>query len=494
MEPSSELIQELRTKFFQKLENDGAPDPGGFHPADLARAKNSDDWLRRFLMHHECNVNEALQMLWECVEWRKKFGTNEITENNIRMDYVNEGSLFVHNRDKDGSNLLIFKSKKHVKGQKDMDELKRVVVYWFERLERLDNGKPISLFFDMSDTGMSNMDMEFIKYLIGLFSQYYPYFLSYIIIFDMPWILNAAFKIIKTWLPAKAVQKIKFLNKTTLKEYVEPDQALRCWGGNDDYVFTFVPEQLALPVDRADDSRKKVHFADGSPMTESFPGGFSEGQLSKDSSQSGNSSLSIVPPDVINFANQGAELTGTISLTNTAETIISYKIKTTSPEKFRVRPSTGTLAPGRSVSINVVLQPGYQLPALSRDKFLIMSLPVESQDMTPQEVTDLWKTNGKTLEQHRLRCSVGGATGDGQLRNGTAFISQPHLDTDKQIAQILSQVRQLNENHQSLHADLRRTQTLQWLSMFLIAMVGFVIIYTTGDSDPNADKSSCLLP
>ena len=54
----------------------------------------------------------------------------------MRLDYLQDGSLFVHNKDKDGKYLLIFKSKKHVKGQRDVDELKRCVVYWFERLER----------------------------------------------------------------------------------------------------------------------------------------------------------------------------------------------------------------------------------------------------------------------------------------------------------------------------------------------------------------------
>jgi hypothetical protein len=72
-------------------------------------------------------------------------------------------------------------------------------------------------------------------------------------------LIVAAFKIIKSWLPAKAVQKIKFVNKTNLKDYVEPDQALKCWGGLDDYTFIFVPEQRSTVLnDRFDDSRKKV--------------------------------------------------------------------------------------------------------------------------------------------------------------------------------------------------------------------------------------------
>jgi len=64
------------------------------------------------------------------------YSISEINESNVRLDYLQDGSLFAHNKDKDGKILLIFKSKKHVKGQRDMEELKRCVVYWFERLER----------------------------------------------------------------------------------------------------------------------------------------------------------------------------------------------------------------------------------------------------------------------------------------------------------------------------------------------------------------------
>lgn len=94
----------------------------------------------------------------------------------------------------------------------------------------------------MAEAGLSNMDMELIKYLINLFKSYYPNFLNYIIIFEMPWILNTAFKLIKSWLPAKAIPKIKLVNKTTLKEFVDPNDALKSWGGNSDYVFKFVSE------------------------------------------------------------------------------------------------------------------------------------------------------------------------------------------------------------------------------------------------------------
>ena len=63
-------------------------------------------------------------------------------------------------------------------------------MYWFDRLEKQTKGDKISIFFEMTGAGLSNMDMEFVQYLITLFRDYYPFFLNYIIIFEMSWILN----------------------------------------------------------------------------------------------------------------------------------------------------------------------------------------------------------------------------------------------------------------------------------------------------------------
>lgn len=58
---------------------------------------------------------------------------------------------------------------------------------------RLTNGDQITIFFDMMGSGLSNLDMEFTNYLINLLKMYYPAFLNYIIIFEMPWVLNGKF-------------------------------------------------------------------------------------------------------------------------------------------------------------------------------------------------------------------------------------------------------------------------------------------------------------
>ncbi|KAK4877311.1 hypothetical protein RN001_009817 [Aquatica leii] len=405
VEISTKQIQELRSSFFKDLQTKGS---SSVHPDDLERIESNDDWLRRFLLHHDSNEKEALNMLWDTVLWRKEFKTNEINESNLNMDFIKEGVFFYHGRDIDGCSLFIFKSKKHIKGQLDFEDVKRTVIYWLERLERLDKGKSVSIFFDMEGCGLSNVDMELIKYIIHVFKHYYPNFLNYIIILEMAWILNALFKVIKAMLPEKAVGKIKMVKKNDLKLYVEPDQALKCWGGNDNYVFVFESEEREVVNSLPVPNNKKVHFADGSPTTDYT--NFS------DKEQGDGDILKVQPASVITFIKEGGELVSTLELYNSDNQInISYKMKTTSPEKFRVRPSAGCLEPGGSATITVTLLSGFQLGGLSKDKFLVMSMPVDSTELSSQELVDLWKNaSNKNISQHRLRC----AQGD-EIKNGS---------------------------------------------------------------------------
>lgn len=43
------------------------------------------------------------------------------------------------------------------------------------------------------------------------------------------------------------------------------------------------------------------------------------------------------------------------------------------------------------MSVSVMVQTGFQLSTLSKDKFLIMGMSVDSADMPTQEMTDMWK-------------------------------------------------------------------------------------------------------
>lgn len=113
----------------------------------------------------------------------------DICEENIRLDYVKCGSVFIHGRDIDDSVMIVFKSKLHTRGAQNIDDSKRCLVYWIERAFRQSNGEPLTIVFDMMNAGMSNIDMEYTRNIINVF-KLYPNSLNYILVLEMPWIMN----------------------------------------------------------------------------------------------------------------------------------------------------------------------------------------------------------------------------------------------------------------------------------------------------------------
>lgn len=114
----------------------------------------------------------------------------DISEANINMEYIECGLTFPRNYDIDGKRIFIIKSKLHVRGLRNADDLLRIFIYWMERLNREGNFDQCSIFFDLAGTGLSNMDIDHTKSIINILKFYYPNNLNYIFIYELPWILN----------------------------------------------------------------------------------------------------------------------------------------------------------------------------------------------------------------------------------------------------------------------------------------------------------------
>ncbi|BFF98098.1 motile sperm domain-containing protein 2 [Drosophila madeirensis] len=235
--PTAEQVAEVKTKFLQKLESE--PPADAFLPEDLKRITDSDLWITKLLEAFDLDVEKTLTKLWENLAWRQSYGVYNINESNVNQEYLREGSIYAHNKDKDGKPLLIISIKKHSKS-KNTDDLLRLVVYWIERIHRENNLEKITIFMDMTGSGLGNMDIDFIKNIVNLFETKYPYVPNYILVHELPFLLNAAFKLVKTFLPAKAVEILRVTTKKDVTEYVDKDNCLALWGGNDEYEYKFV--------------------------------------------------------------------------------------------------------------------------------------------------------------------------------------------------------------------------------------------------------------
>lgn len=518
--PSPQQLVQLRERALSKIAELGSD---GVLSEDVVKISQSDHYVKRFWLHvfdHPGEqMDEACNMIIETLKWRKSFEVDKISEDTLNAAFFDKGTVYSHNRDKDGKKLIVFHVGIHEKGKFKMDEMKRFFIYYLERMEREEKGELITIVFDCRNAGLKNMDMEFIQFIIGVFKDYYPEMLNYILVFEMPWVLNAAWKVIKAWLPAAAVKKIKFLTKSNMNEYIDESNRLECWGGSDPWEYTFEPEvRQPIPEVVSSSGAALVNGSQHEVFDESVRLSSSEEALRKktvtfaevrsspsvDSFNSSYSSSSA-PPDIIRLnpsqevifsSSPNGDLWAKVQLTNICERKVGFKIKTTSPEKYRVRPSSGILNPRQELVVELHLS-GQQgnSASLLRDKFLVTVIYLDTASETSNAKLQELLKNMKPEGQYRLRCQLAGEAGGistggtgvssattavHAMAGGAAGSQASHQDAaSKDLNTLFKKINKLSEKMEDVESQLSHSSRIQYiflvLTLFLLLLVWFYL-------------------
>ncbi|CAK9184984.1 unnamed protein product [Ilex paraguariensis] len=151
-----------------------------------------------------------------------------------------------------------------------------------------------------------------------------------------------------------------------------------------------------------------------------------------------------------------------LKVVNNTENHVAFKVKTTSPKKYFVRPNTSVIQPWDSCVIRVTLQAQQEYPPdmQCKDKFLIQSTTVPPHtdvDELPQDI--FTKDSGRTIEECKLRVvyisphAAPGTSGEGFKQSfDTSSMDHPTSSEDNQALQHLKGERD---------AAIRLTQQLQ---------------------------------
>ncbi|XP_046896211.1 vesicle-associated membrane protein-associated protein B-like isoform X1 [Hypomesus transpacificus] len=97
-------------------------------------------------------------------------------------------------------------------------------------------------------------------------------------------------------------------------------------------------------------------------------------------------------------------VTTTLKLSNPTDRNVCFKVKTTAPRRYCVRPNSGIIDAGTSINVSVMLQPfDYDPNEKSKHKFMVQSL------LAPYDMTDMegvWKeAKPDELMDSKLRCA-----------------------------------------------------------------------------------------
>ncbi|XP_026097369.1 vesicle-associated membrane protein-associated protein A [Carassius auratus] len=96
-------------------------------------------------------------------------------------------------------------------------------------------------------------------------------------------------------------------------------------------------------------------------------------------------------------------VTANLKLKNPSDRRVCFKVKTTAPRRYCVRPNSGVIDPGSTVTVSVMLQPfEYDPNEKSKHKFMVQSILVPAG---ASDLEALWKdARPDDLMDSKLRC------------------------------------------------------------------------------------------
>lgn len=104
-------------------------------------------------------------------------------------------------------------------------------------------------------------------------------------------------------------------------------------------------------------------------------------------------SLVDISPDVLEYKSPlTRQSTAYVTVKNNSDQAIAFKVKTTAPKFYCVRPNASVVAPGEIVDVQVIFLGLPEAPAPDykcRDKFLVITLP-SPYDLGSKSVSEAW--------------------------------------------------------------------------------------------------------
>lgn len=441
---SAQALVEVRKRFIDYAENN----PDKVNERDKIKLSTDDWYLKRYLLARNRKVNDTLNMLRKTMEWRNEFGIHISEDAMFPLEFYKIGALFPYENDKAGNLVLFLRIKYHRKITEMVEVEKHFLVHTFEKIDRITDGQGLVILFDCQGAGYANCDVEFLQFLITCATEHAPIGLKYIIVYKLPWVMNAFWSLAKKLLPAYLANRVRFCDENSILEYIDSSNLPDFMGGNCKRNYRWIPPgcpsvfKLAnahgitdaeinniLPqfqplLDEADEAINNSNLDDPPEIITKYVNndktapnllsdlalchiGFSSQQsqdadqdlaMQRSSTQSSQMSVKdassiirLFPSEFVEFNYDAYNDTfhATVTLLNSSSTnSLAFKLMSNRPSNYSVRPARGVLSPNATITLSIVLLNEHR----SNDKFLIIAQPLEGdvKSISKAQFDSLW--------------------------------------------------------------------------------------------------------
>lgn len=224
-----ETVQIVRETVLNECEKE----PESFDFCDVERVRHDDDYVYRFVQDRYGKADEASRMLLDALRWRKSYGVNQMKSSDFPQEIFQVGELFEFHKDKNGISTLYLRVDRHRPLPAWKEIIKRFIIFNIERAEKIatENGAGIGLVVDARNGKIYHVEIDLDYFALKSIINYYPGCLQYLAIYEIPWVLMAILKLIRTWLPPHYQEKIQFINKSNADEFIGLENFPQFMGG-----------------------------------------------------------------------------------------------------------------------------------------------------------------------------------------------------------------------------------------------------------------------
>jgi len=216
--------------------------------------------------------------------------------------------------------------------------------------------------------------------------------------------------------------------------------------------------------------------------------------------------LQIDPPHELVFKGPFTDvITINITLTNPSDRTVCFKVKTTAPKQYCVRPNSGTIAPKGNVKVAVMLQPfDYNAEEKSKHKFMVQAAFLPDNETSADNIWKNISESGGELMESKLRVvfetpspSVNGgdktfattlqATPQKQTSSGLELelkkstddrkrLQKEKMELENENKQLQEKLRRLGTGqHAEKHGEGTVSTGLNMLHVLIVALVALVL-------------------
>lgn len=213
------LVEETRELLRKRFE----AEPERFYKRDYDLIL-TDDWtMSRFLLRCSLNPERSIDLVEAAANFRKEFKMGETKLHHFPAEIHQVGGIFQYATDRVGNQTLWMRARYHRRCSEMTHIMKQFILCVMEQCDRSAQGRGVAVIFDLTACGLKNADPSFLCWLLSSFRNYCPKGLSYIIVYNLPWVLSATCSLALSWLSSTNRKRLRFIEGDQIQKFVAPE-------------------------------------------------------------------------------------------------------------------------------------------------------------------------------------------------------------------------------------------------------------------------------